>query len=114
MSKTINCEEAKQIRIVDYLSTLGIEPVQIRRDEYWYFSPFRDEKHASFKVSGRQNLWYDFGEGTGGSIIDLGIRLHQCTIPELLKKLSVGYSDFSFHQQVERGSEKENGITIQS
>ncbi len=88
-------EEVKNTDIVDYLSSLGYKPSKVKRNDYWYLSPFRDEKVPSFKVNRNINRWYDFGEGKGGNIIDFGILCHKCTVSELLKKLNIS---FSFHQ----------------
>ena len=41
-----------------------------------YLSPFRTEKHASFKVNTEINQWYDFGIGRGGNIIALAELLY--------------------------------------
>jgi hypothetical protein len=41
------------------------------RDQGWYLSPFRNEATPSFKVNQSANLWYDFGEGKGGTVIVL-------------------------------------------
>jgi len=30
---------------------------------YWYLSPLREEKEASFKVNRKKNVWYDHGIG---------------------------------------------------
>ena len=57
----MNISEAKQIRIVDYLRLLGHEPKNARGGQYWYLSPFREEKTPSFKVNDRLNEWYDSG-----------------------------------------------------
>jgi DNA primase len=46
----MNCEQANQIDLVDYLHSLGYEPSKIRREDYWYLSPLRNEKEASFKI----------------------------------------------------------------
>lgn len=64
-----NCHQAKQIELVSYLNHLGFQPEKIVGDDYWYLSPFRDEKHASFKVNSRRNVWYDFGTGEGGTLL---------------------------------------------
>ena len=64
--------EAKQLRIVDYLARLGHRPRSIKSDQYWYFSPLRDERTPSFKVNARLNEWYDFGAATGGDLVELG------------------------------------------
>lgn len=96
--KNISCREARQIPIADYLKKLGFVPAYTRGNDYWYCSPLREENHASFKVNTKLNLWYDHGTGEGGTMIDLGIRLHECSVEDLLKKLSNGEFSFSFHQ----------------
>lgn len=94
MKKKLSFNEAKLIPIVDYLDKFGIMPTKISGNDYWYFSPFRDERTPSFKVNAKKNLWYDHGLGVGGSIIDLGARLHQCSLSDFLEDLSD--SNFSF------------------
>ncbi|MXV52678.1 hypothetical protein GS399_17020 [Pedobacter sp. HMF7647] len=96
--KILNCNEAKQIPINEYLSQMGINPVYSKGTDLWYLSPLRDEKHPSFKVSTKLNAWYDHGTGEGGSIIDLGIRLHNCSVSELLQKLTSGNAGLSFYR----------------
>lgn len=90
MKSKLTFNEAKQIPIVDYLDKFGIVPARISGNDYWYFSPFRDERTPSFKVNVKKNLWYDHGLGEGGSIIDLGARLHQCSLADFLEDLSMG------------------------
>ena len=51
-------EEAKQIKLQDYLHSLGFSPVKQQGDNLWYKSPFRDESEASFKVNTKLNQWY--------------------------------------------------------
>lgn len=90
MKDKLSLLEAKQVSIAGYLSGLGIEPAKIRGDDHWYLSPFRNEKTPSFKVNLRKNVWFDHGSGEGGTILDLGTRLHNCSLPDFLNKLSVG------------------------
>ncbi len=52
----MNCEEANQIDLVDYLYSLGYHPQKIRNYDHWYLSPLREEKEASFKVNRQKNL----------------------------------------------------------
>ena len=66
----MNCEQANQIDLVDYLYSLGYQPQKIRNDDYWYLSPLRDEKEVSFKVNRNKNVWYDRGAGKGGTVVD--------------------------------------------
>jgi CHC2 zinc finger len=89
-------EEVKNTDIVDYLSSLGIKPAKVSRNDYWYLSPFREESMPSFKVNRNMNRCYDFGEGKGGNLVDFGIQYHRCSVSELLKKIN---TSFSFQQQ---------------
>ena len=73
----MNIQEAKNIRLVDFLAGFGHEPVIQRGNSVWYKSPFRTEKEASFKVDLHKELWYDFGLGKGGDIITLAKEIYQ-------------------------------------
>ena len=86
--KQLSCEQAKQIDMVDYLSSLNHQPQKVHNQDYWFLSPLRQERTASFKVNRKLNVWFDFGLGKGGDIIDFGTLYHNCPISELLKKLS--------------------------
>jgi len=56
----------------------------------------------------------DFGEGIGGNLIDLGIRMHHCSVEEFLERLNNGNLDFSFHQQTlqKADAQPENPVII--
>jgi CHC2 zinc finger/Toprim-like len=86
--KKISCAEANQVDLVDYLMKLGYSPQKIRNNDYWYLSPFREEKTASFKVNRKMNAWYDYAIGKGGRLVDFGILYHRCTVKEFLEKMS--------------------------
>ncbi len=76
--------QARQIDLVDYLAQLGHHPSKVRRNDYWYLSPLREEHTASFKIDRAKNLWYDHGIGLGGDFIDFGMRFHRISFSELL------------------------------
>jgi len=61
VSKRFSCEAVNNMDMVDYLTTIGIEPKKIRGNEYWYTSPFRDGNTPSFKVDRKLKGWYDHG-----------------------------------------------------
>jgi len=85
----MNCEQANQIDLVDYLHSIGHEPSKIRGNDYWYHSPLRDEKEPSFKVNRNKNVWYDHGLGKGGTLVDFTKEhFHYDTISEVLQNLS--------------------------
>lgn len=90
--KNLTCAQVNQLDIVHYLSALGYNPAKIDRTDYWYLSPLREEKTASFKVNRRKNVWYDHGIGKGGNMVDFGLEYHQCTVAELLEKFQSNIS----------------------
>ena len=85
----MNTNEAKRIRIEEYLHSLGYSPVRRQGNSLWYKSPFRDECEPSFKVNTERNLWYDFGASKGGNIIALAQELYASdSLPYLLEKIA--------------------------
>ncbi len=102
----MNCEEAKKIDIVEYMSSLGFQPKKIKGNDYWFLSPFRNEKEASFKVNKKFNVWYDHGLGKGGTLIDFGVLFYKVSVTELLEKL--GQNSVCFHPHIEDISQKNN------
>ena len=72
----MNIDQIKQIKLQDFLATIDCKPVKQYGINLMYLSPLRTEKHASFKVNTELNLWYDFGIGRGGNIIDLAELLY--------------------------------------
>lgn len=101
----MNIQEAKTIKLADYLQSLGYSPVKQQGNNLWYKSPFRQETEASFKVSVEHNLWFDYGLGKGGNIIALAQELYGSDhVPYLLNKIAeqvphVRPVSFSFHRQ---------------
>lgn len=67
----MNIDQIKKIKLQEFLATIDCKPVKQYGVNLMYLSPLRTEKHASFKVNTELNLWYDFGIGRGGNIIDL-------------------------------------------
>ena len=83
----------KRYPIVEYLERKGIKPVRRTPSYALYRSPLREETHPSFKVDTQKNLWIDYAEGRGGSIIDLCMRLESCTLSEAIRCLEQNASD---------------------
>ena len=65
----MNIEQAKAIPLSKILDVLGHKPVRTTDHEQFFFSPFRQEKNASFKIDTRTNIWIDFGTKEGGDVI---------------------------------------------
>ena len=89
----MNCEQANLIDLVDYLHMLGHDPQKIKGEDFWYLSPLRQEKETSFKVNKNKNVWFDFGIGKGGNLVDFATQYFSCGLSEALQKIS------SFHPQ---------------
>ncbi|MFR9535045.1 MAG: toprim domain-containing protein [Rikenellaceae bacterium] len=83
----------KDISIKSLLAERGVNPKTERGGCGIYCSPLRSEATPSFKVDYNKNLWYDFGIGEGGSIIDLVMRLDGLNFHQAATKLEQG--DFS-------------------
>lgn len=83
----------KRYSIVEYLEKKGIRPVRRTPAYAMYRSPLREETHPSFKVDTEKNLWIDYGEGRGGSIIDLCMRMEGCTLSEAIRRLGQNAPD---------------------
>lgn len=102
-------EEAKNIRLADYLHSLGYAPVRQQGANLWYKSPFREETDPSFKVNTEINKWYDFGLGQGGNIIALASELYcSVNVPYLLQRIAeqilhLRPVSFSFREQSSTG-----------
>lgn len=105
VNNTMNIQEAKSIRLADYLQSLGYSPIRQQGNSLWYKSPFRKESEPSFKVNTELNQWFDFGLGKGGNIFALAKELYQDDyIPSLLVKIAgqtphIRPTSFSFRQQ---------------
>ena len=72
----MNIKKIKQIKLQDFLASIGCKAVKQYGVNLMYLSPLRTEKHASFKVNTEINQWYDFGIGRGGNIIALAELLY--------------------------------------
>lgn len=82
-------QEIKTIQISDFLASKGYEPASKKGSKWWYLSPLHAERTASFKVDQTKNLWYDFGLGKGGNILDLAMELYNTQdVSEVLRIMS--------------------------
>jgi DNA primase len=103
----MNSKIIKQLPIRDYLANSGIYPARDYGYYGMYQSPFREDHNASFKVDYNKNVWHDFGTNEGGSIIDLVMKMENCSFHEAANRLERKYADvqisshadksFSFH-----------------
>ena len=87
----------KRYSIVEYLERKGVRPVRRTPAYAMYRSPLREETRPSFKVDMEKNLWIDYAEGRGGSIIDLYMRLEGCTLSEAICRLGQNALEHTAH-----------------
>ena len=88
-------QNIKNIPIADYLHARGIQPVKKYGSYALYNAPYREDHNASMKMDFARNLWFDFGLGKGGSIIDLVMLLQGCNAHEAISHLAG--NNLSFH-----------------
>lgn len=82
-------DEIKRASLEAYLEAHGFPCVKSYRNIRWYCSPLRQETSPSFKVDTDTNLWYDFGLGKGGNIINLVSMMNpHLTMHEVLLRLT--------------------------
>ncbi len=107
----MNLSETRRVQLIDFLRENGHSPVKIRYGNAWFLSPMRQEKTPSFKVHLSRNLWYDFGTGEGGNLIDLVMKLHHVNLPATLELIGKGSSS-SEHYNVAASSDESGRIKI--
>lgn len=97
--------DLKQYPIIDYLQSLGLEPVKSSGKELVYYSPKTNEKSPSFFVNLNKNVFFDYSSNESGDIIRLVQYLNDfdfttaCKHLETMRNGSVFQSDensFSF------------------
>ena len=102
--------------IREYLAGLNIHPAKERGYYGMYHSPFREDSNASMKVDYDKNLWIDYGSNEGGTLIDLVMRVENCSNGEtmrLLEQKLSGTASFSFHGNNIPNVEKEQKSSMQ-
>ncbi|APA64266.1 toprim domain-containing protein [Maribacter sp. 1_2014MBL_MicDiv] len=109
----MNCVEAKKIDIIITLRNLGYNPIRETEKEAWFLSPFRNESDPSFKVNKQKNVFYDFGIGLGGNLIDLLSKMLG-SVKDALDYLSENKTHLSFHQQTFTSTKLNSCIKIDS
>lgn len=84
----MNIQQAKQLSLIEVMAALGHTPHHEVRGDVWYLSPIRQETKPSFKINRAKNVWYDFGEGQGGNIIDLVMQMQSgISVSDALRRL---------------------------
>ncbi|MDF1864390.1 MAG: toprim domain-containing protein [Saprospiraceae bacterium] len=112
----MNAKEAKRkIHLPDLMARLGYQPTEIKKggNEYWYKSPFRKEKTASFHTSFLNGIWIwkDFGDDSHGTVIDFVMRHENYHEPkEALRYLRNIYQHGLFENQKSSAGDLNTGL----
>jgi DNA primase len=112
----MNCQEANRIPISGFLVSKGFHPDKKNGNNFWYRSPLRNENTASFKVDRLKNVWFDYGMGTGGHLIDLACKMYNISVSGALlviSGLSPADTSLSFFEKPDP-SQYESSIKIQN
>jgi len=81
----LSFEVINRIDLVDFLSTIGIEPKRIKAHLFYYISPLagHPQHRATFIVNRGLNCWRETTTRQTGTLADLAVQLYNCTIGEL-------------------------------
>lgn len=110
----MNCTQANQMSIAGFLMSKNIVPSKPSGNNFWYCSPLRHEQEPSFKVCRVKNVWFDYGTGTGGRLVDLVCRMYQTNVTGallILSGMNIEPLDISFSEK-KKDIDQEPGIKI--
>ena len=103
MKTTSDC-----IGIREYLLLRGLQPHHETAIHGMFLSPLREERTPSFSVRYDKGLWYDFGLGEGGTLLQLVMRLEGCGMAEAIRSLRKGSADEVSFQPLPTASPRED------
>lgn len=103
MKTTSDC-----IGIREYLLRRGLQPHRETATHGMFLSPLRKERTPSFSVRYDKGLWYDFGLGEGGTLLQLVMRLEGCGMAEAIRRLRKGAADEASIQPLPTASPRED------
>jgi len=109
----MNCIQANALSIAGFLMSKGINPDKADGNNFWDCSPIRNEKTPSFKVCRSKNVWFDYGMGTGGKLVDLVCKMYNVDISGALLILGGATAEIShFSSDKQESFDQETRIQI--
>lgn len=80
---------ARQVNLLQYLTSQGYEPVSGRHTRGLFHSPLREDRHPSFSVTCKDGVWkwVDYGIQAHGDGIDLLMLLHGISFHDAAARL---------------------------
>jgi len=93
-NEVFSLSRIRELDLTYLLEMLGHDVVSRKKNDtdYWYLSPLRNERTASFHVDRTANEWYDFGLMAGGNPVDFLLRYHGCSVSQLLDRMNLSFS----------------------
>lgn len=95
--RTMDYTQIKNVQMSEYLRSIGCNPTKVQYGSAWYLSPFRQERTASFKVNLSKNLWYDFGAGEGGTLVDFVMKMNRLDFSGAIAQIGSGSFSYTKH-----------------
>ena len=105
-------DQAKSVSLEAVLTDLGYKPTTITESKLWFTSPFREEEVASFILYPRNNSWFDWGEKTGGDVIEFIKIYKKCKFSEAIDFLIGGEVKRENHRPPKDYDPSKEGIEI--
>jgi hypothetical protein len=108
-NEVFSLSRLRELDLAYLLDMIGYEPTARKKNDtdYWYLSPLRNDRTASFHVDRSSNEWYDFGLMAGGNPVDFLLRYYRCSIAELLERMNLSFSPhqlYLFEPELHEGS----------
>lgn len=101
----MNIEALKGILISDFLNREGFTPVRKSHGQMAFRAPYRVDNDPSLIVHDKKGVWYDHGEGTGGDIIALALKIYNTTdVSYVLQRLNRLYNNIPLERIPDRNS----------
>lgn len=114
----MDLDKIKKTSIPSYLQSIGCRVKKDRGYYGMYHAPYRnDHTNPSLKIDYKKNIWIDFGTGEGGSIIDLVMKVENCSFTQAISKLhneEKTINSFSFHREIPINKNNKSKIKIMS
>jgi len=91
--------DARIYPVENLLDSMGCKKGRDGGRKVFYSSPFSSDSSPSFCVYLNSNSWFDFSNGDGGDVIQLYMKLKNCSFMTAIKELAgeVGLDDIEQH-----------------
>ncbi|OOQ58283.1 toprim domain-containing protein [Mucilaginibacter pedocola] len=93
-NEVFSLSRVREADLAFLLERLGYQPVAKKKNDtdWWYVSPLRNERTASFHIDRLRNEWYDFGLAAGGNPVDFLLRYFNCPVSEMLERVTTDFA----------------------